>query len=68
MKKLNLILLTAILTSFSSAAFAGYVRGYYKDNGTYVAPHQRSAPDGNPNNNYSSPGQYNPNKGAYNSY
>lgn len=29
-----------------------YVRGYTRSNGTYVAPHTRSNPDGNPYNNY----------------
>jgi hypothetical protein len=39
------------------------VRGYYRKDGTYVRPHTRTAPDGNPHNNYSLPGNYNPNKG-----
>ena len=39
------------------------VRGYYRKDGTYVRPHYRSAPDGNPYNNYSYPGNYNPNTG-----
>jgi len=38
-----------------------HVRGYYRSDGTYVQPHVRSAPDGNPYNNYSFPGNYNPN-------
>jgi hypothetical protein len=36
------------------------VRGYYRNNGTYVQPHMRSAPDGNPYNNYSTKGNVNP--------
>ncbi len=40
-----------------------YVRGYYRKDGTYVRPHYRTAPDGNPYNNYSFPGNYNPNTG-----
>ncbi len=40
-----------------------YVRGYYRKDGTYVRPHYRTAPDGNPRNNYSYPGNYNPNTG-----
>lgn len=36
------------------------VNGYYKKNGTYVEPHYRSSPDGNPYNNYSFPGNTNP--------
>ena len=42
--------------SSPSRSFGGddvYVRGYTRDNGTYVQPHYRSAPDGNPYNNYS---------------
>ena len=39
------------------------VKGYYRKDGTYVQPHVRSAPDGNPYNNYNFPGNYNPNKG-----
>jgi hypothetical protein len=37
------------------------VRGYTRKDGTYVQPHTRSAPDGNPTNNYSFPENYNPN-------
>lgn len=37
-----------------------YVRGYYRSNGTYVHPHYRSSPDGNPYNNWSYPGNINP--------
>ncbi|MFA6280231.1 MAG: hypothetical protein WC612_05520 [Bdellovibrionales bacterium] len=29
-----------------------YVNGYSRQDGTYVEPHYRSAPDGNPYNNY----------------
>lgn len=36
------------------------VKGYYRKNGTYVQPHYRSKPDGNPYNNYSFPGNSNP--------
>ena len=38
-----------------------YVKGYYRSDGTYVKPHYRTAPDSNPYNNYSFPGNYNPN-------
>jgi hypothetical protein len=37
-----------------------YVRGYFRKDGTYVSPHYRSAPDGNPYNNWSYPGNVNP--------
>src|SRR5258706_10041350 len=36
------------------------VRGYTKKDGTYVAPHQRSAPDGNFDNNWSTKGNVKP--------
>jgi hypothetical protein len=55
MKKLNVIFLTALLTMTSFSAFADYVHGYQKKDGTYVAPYQRSHPDNNPYNNYRQP-------------
>jgi hypothetical protein len=49
------------LLGFPLAAEAQvHVRGYFRKNGTYVQPHYRSAPDGNPYNNYSYPGNLNP--------
>ena len=64
----RLIMLTAalvVLISFLtvSLAEAGWVRGYYRRDGTYVQPYYRTNPDGNPYNNYSFPGNYNPNTG-----
>lgn len=38
------------------------VRGYTKKDGTYVQPHQRTKPDNTKTNNYSYPGNYNPNQ------
>ena len=40
-----------------------YVNGYYKNNGTYVQPYTRSAPDNSYNNNYNVQGNYNPSTG-----
>jgi hypothetical protein len=57
-----LIVVISFLTV--SLAEAGRVRGYYRQNGTYVQPHYQTHPDGNPYNNYSFPGNYNPNKGT----
>lgn len=37
-----------------------HVKGYYRKDGTYVRPHARSNPDGNPYNNWSYPGNVNP--------
>ena len=36
------------------------VKGYFRKDGTYVQPHYRSNPDGNPYNNWSFPGNINP--------
>jgi hypothetical protein len=62
----------ALLPSITSAQV--YVHGYYRSNGTYVAPHYRSAADGNPYNNWSTVGNVNPytgqegTKNPYSSY
>jgi hypothetical protein len=62
------ILAVALLSlTLSASAFAYgqvHVRGYTKSDGTYVAPHVRSAPDNTVTNNYSHPGNYNPNTGS----
>ena len=49
--------------AIAGQALAGspvHVGGYVRSNGTYVAPHFRSAPDGNFNNNWSTKGNVNP--------
>lgn len=47
--------------AFSQIADAAVrVKGYYRKDGTYVSPHYRSNPDGNPYNNWSFPGNTNP--------
>ena len=53
MKKLLTTLILAIsLSGTISSSFATvFVDGYFRSNGTWVAPHIRSAPDGNPYNN-----------------
>ena len=61
MKKILLVLLIAIFTT--SLAFAGNVKGYYRSNGTYVQPYQRSSPNYTVRDNYSYKGNYNPNTG-----
>ena len=55
MKKLKVIFLATLFATISSNAFADYVHGYVKRDGTYVAPYQRSHPDNNPYNNYRQP-------------
>lgn len=54
------LLLLAALLGAELALAAVSVRGYFRSNGTYVAPHMRSSPDGNPYNNWSFPGNTNP--------
>ena len=57
-------IVAAVLSTASSPAWADeYVNGYYRSNGTYVQPYWRSDSDGNPYNNYSYPGNLNPNTG-----
>ena len=55
------LVLISVLTV--SLAEAEWVKGYYRNDGTYVQPYQRSQPDRNPYNNYGFPGNYNPNTG-----
>jgi hypothetical protein len=66
--KKSIIFAVALLVLISfltvSLAEAGRVRAYYRKNGTYVQPHYRTSPDRNPYNNFSFPGNYNPNKGT----
>ncbi len=39
------------------------VNGYVKNNGAYVQPHVRTAPNNTRRDNFSYPGNYNPNTG-----
>ena len=53
----------SVIAIGSTVAAQTWVNGYYRDNGTYVSGHFRSAPDNSPYNNYSYPGNNNPNTG-----
>lgn len=53
----------AIALTASAAVAQVQVRGYTRADGTYVAPHTRSSPNSTTSDNYSSPGNYNPNTG-----
>lgn len=56
----NFLFLIAFLF-FSVVSFSQVsVRGYYRSNGTYVQPHQRTAPNYTRNDNYSTVGNVNP--------
>lgn len=48
------------LLSTVGAEAAVHVRGYFRKNGTYVAPHYRSSPDSSVWNNWSTKGNVNP--------
>ena len=56
---------SSVKPDVASAACYGstYVSGYFKSNGTYVSGHYRTCPDSSPYNNYSFPGNHNPNSG-----
>ena len=57
------IIAAVALTATLGAALpaeAASVNGYFRSNGTYVAPYQRSVPDGYRFNNYSTLGNTNP--------
>ncbi len=56
------IFLVGTLFPFLSADAYVSVKGYYRSNGTYVAPHVRSEPNGLKYDNYS----YKPSQGLYN--
>lgn len=68
MSSRSVIPLLALLFVASEAVAAGKggtggtvtVRGHFRKDGTYVAPHQRTAPDGRFQNNWSTVGNYNP--------
>lgn len=54
MKKMivAIVMATSTLSSHSAQAYVS-VDGYYRSNGTYVAPHIRTSPDGVCWNNFS---------------
>ena len=54
-------LLAATLFGFVGQAMSQVrVKGYFKKDGTYVAPHVRSSPNSSTQDNYSTKGNYNP--------
>ena len=58
------LILSLALTLIPASTYAWgddvHVDGYLRKDGTYVQPHYRTAPDDNPYNNYSYPGNTNP--------
>ncbi|MCC7005687.1 MAG: hypothetical protein IT497_03450 [Ottowia sp.] len=59
MKKLAATLLILLVTQVVIAHDI-WVDGYTRQDGTYVQGHYKTAPDGNPSNNYSAQGNINP--------
>lgn len=55
----TLVLFIQTLPCFSQV----HVNGYYRKDGTYVQPHLRTYPNSTVTDNYSYPGNYNPNTG-----
>lgn len=55
-----LAIICLIFASASNADAVVRVRGYLRKDGTYVQPHYRSDPNGNPYDNWSFPGNVNP--------
>lgn len=64
MKKIALVAIVSLIALGSTLSAQTWVNGYSKSNGSYVSGHYRTKPDSNPFNNYSFPGNYNPNKGC----
>lgn len=60
MKKTLAILGLSMLASAAAAQGAHAVRGYTRADGTYVAPHMQSNPNGTKLDNYSTLGNVNP--------
>jgi opacity protein-like surface antigen len=56
-------LLSLVAMAAPALAADTYVQGYHRSDGTYVAPHYRSAPDSTPNNNWSTIPNVNPHTG-----
>ena len=59
MKKVFLLIVSFLLLA-STLAFAGYVQGYTRKDGTYVQGHYRSDPNSTVKDNYSYKGNDNP--------
>lgn len=58
----RILLIISMLVAFSAGAYARdvHVNGYTRNDGTYVEPHYRTAPNNNYYDNYSSQGNTNP--------
>ncbi|MGO9017397.1 MAG: hypothetical protein ACLQVJ_03505 [Syntrophobacteraceae bacterium] len=57
---ITVLFLWSAMTLLSGNALAGWVEGYYRSNGTYVAPYYRSNPNSSVTDNYGFKGNINP--------
>lgn len=57
---MKLLLAVVLLATVATASAQVHVRGYTKKDGTYVAPHERTAPNNTTLDNYSTKGNLNP--------
>ncbi|WP_367353775.1 hypothetical protein [Agrobacterium pusense] len=55
----TVLIALALTCATAPASLAQSVNGYFKNNGTYVAPHYRSSPNGTVTDNYSFKGNSN---------
>jgi len=55
MKHVRAFLMSLVLLVPSVALAQVHGQGYWRQDGTYVSPHWRTAPDGNPYNNFAAP-------------
>lgn len=61
MRKSLIIHFFIFMIFYCPFSFSGvHVKGYYKKNGTYVAPHYRSSPNETTSDNWSTKGNVNP--------
>jgi hypothetical protein len=60
MRRVIVATIFAVAALASVPALAVHIGGYFKSNGTYVAPYERSAPDNSYNNNWSVEPNVNP--------
>ena len=56
----QLVWLLMLVLSFAANAGTTSVRGYFRSNGTYVAPHYRTTPNSSKLDNWSTRGNFNP--------
>jgi hypothetical protein len=60
----GLVLAATLVAGSAEGAGSHYVRGYTRSNGTYVAPHYQTNPNGTSADNWSTVGNVNPYTGA----